>query len=204
MKTEPNHQIQTITADTATSWLKHNTKNRKITPTTVERYRRDMEAGRWVYAADPIRFAENGRLLDGQHRLAALAQLPSAAITVLVVRGLQDEAQLVMDQGNKRTAGAQLSLHGFKHPNEIVAGAKVYIMWRDGLLFRDSKRSGLITAPQIAEWVEEHEELVEFVSSHATILRHVEAPPSVKWGAAFRFAQISEAHTEEFFRSCLC
>lgn len=198
---KPVTSVMTVTADTAARWLAHNTKNRTISPTAVERYRRDIEAGRWVFAADPIRFSAEGRLLDGQHRLTALSQVPDAAITLLVVRGLQDETQMVMDQGRKRTPGDQLGLEGIRNANNVAAGVKVHIIWREGFMFRDSKQAQLITAPQVTEWVNENSELVDFCNDFATALRSTDAPASITWAAALAFAQIDEAETLEFFNS---
>ena len=38
----------------------------------VATIRKDIESGQWVLVSDPIRFNEQGTLLDGQHRLTAI------------------------------------------------------------------------------------------------------------------------------------
>ena len=99
-----------VTPEIARQWLLNNVHNRPVSATTVEKYRINMIAGQWKYAADPIRFAIGGNLLDGQHRLIALAGIPDEvgiAVPFLVVRGLPQESQKYMDQGSKRGAGQQ-------------------------------------------------------------------------------------------------
>lgn len=188
-----------IDATTAEAWLAANTRNRQISQVTVERYRRDMEAGLWTFAGDPIRFSRSGRLLDGQHRLAALAKVPGESLPMLVVSGLVDEAQYVMDQGRKRTPGQQLGLDGVKNSNNIAAMVKFFILWREGLLFRDSSLAGLITSAEVQDWVKKNAETVDFIQQIFTMVRGCDAPPRVSGAAAIRFAEIDPASTVEFF-----
>ena len=86
----------------AKRWLERNVKNRAPRQRAVASYRNDMAAGRWMMAGDPIRFNIDGDLVDGQHRLLALADLPDVTLPFTVVRGLPREAQSYMDQGIKR------------------------------------------------------------------------------------------------------
>lgn len=129
------HTIVMVSAETAKRWLAHNKRNRNISPTDVQRYRLDMEAGLWRFAADPIRFDVNGNLIDGQHRLTALSELADICLPMLIVRGLPPETQKVMDQGRKRTPGQQLYLSGIKDANlgidpEYQPAARGYYLYR--------------------------------------------------------------------------
>lgn len=193
------HSIVMVTPDMAERWLQRNNKNRKLRQQTVQRYRNDMEAGRWSMAADPIRFDCDGNLIDGQHRLTALSELPEViTIPFLIVRGLPKESQLVMDQGARRTPGDQLGLVGVKNANNIAAALKKYLIWKSGVLFRDSKVQQ-ITAPQIVEWVEDHPGEVGFYSTVCHLTRQNDAPPSVMGAAAIAFADIDTTACERFF-----
>lgn len=194
-----SHAIVMVTPEMAERWLTSNTHNRKIRQRTVVRYRADMEAGLWAMAADPIRFDRNGVLLDGQHRLIALSELPeSVSIPFLVVRGLPPESQGVMDQGSKRTPGDQLALAGVKNFNAVAAAVKKVLIWRDGVMFRDTKLQQ-ISAPQIEAWVESHSGDVEFFNSIWSLIRQNDAPPSVAGAAAFAFADLDPEACERFF-----
>lgn len=197
---KPTSMVIPVSSEMAARWLKLNTRNRALSPIVVDQYLNDMAAGNWTFAADPIRFSVNGNLLDGQHRLTALAALDGHTIPMLVVRGLPEESQLVMDQGRKRQPGAQLELLGIKYANHIAAAAKVYIIWESGAIFKDNKAQRL-SSPRIQQWVASHPELVEAANSHHAILMEPDSPPSVTQAAFMRFHQISESGAHEFFAS---
>lgn len=197
--TKITHAIVMVTPEMAERWLLANTHNRKVRQQTVARYRADMEAGLWTMAADPIRFDRDGVLLDGQHRLIALSELPEVVtVPFLIVRGLPPESQSVMDQGAKRTPGDQLSLAGIKNANALAASVKKLLIWRGGVLFRDTKLQQ-ITSPQIEQWVADHPGEVEFFNSIWSVVRQNDAPPSVAGAAALAFAEVDPAQTERFF-----
>lgn len=195
--------IWDLTPSIAERFLKLNIKNRPLSPQSIAKYRRDMESGRWVFAADPIRFDTTGSLIDGQHRLSALALCEdSTTIPFLVIRGLPNETQMVMDQGKKRTPGQQLAIKGVKNANAIAAGAKIYLTWKNGYLFRDNKVASMaISTPQIEEWVAANVDLVAHVNGHYGSLRANDAPPSVTTCAAFAFAQVSPDSEVQFFQA---
>lgn len=194
------HSVVMVTPDMAARWLESNTNNRNPRQSGVSRYRADMEAGRWEMAGDPIRFASDGTLLDGQHRLMALAELPEGtAIAFLVIRGLSKSSWRAMDQGIKRSAGDQLGRAGVRNASNVAAAAKRFIIWESGLLFRDAKTHQAISAPQIEQWVEEHPDEVEHLSSVFHLVRQNDAPPSVAGAAAIAFGRIDPAQSEHFF-----
>jgi hypothetical protein len=61
-----------VTPELAAKWLGRNFFNRKMNEEMVERYRRDMLAGRWVLTHQGVAFDRNGILVDGQKRLEAV------------------------------------------------------------------------------------------------------------------------------------
>lgn len=197
--TRITHSIVMVDPEMAGRWLQSNTHNRPLRERLVTRYRADMEAGLWTMAADPIRFDHTGALLDGQHRLAALADL-SDRITIpfLVVRGLPPESQGVMDQGAKRTPGDQLALAGVRNSNAVAAAVKKFIIWRNGAIFRDTKLQ-VVSAPAIEAWVAEHPGDIQFFQSIWGIVRQNDAPPSIAGAAAIQFTRIDPEACEEFF-----
>lgn len=69
MKTE----IVTVTPKLAREWLKRNTNNRALRPSHVESLRISFARGEYVMTHQGICFDSEGVLIDGQHRLAAIA-----------------------------------------------------------------------------------------------------------------------------------
>lgn len=186
-----------VTPDMAKRWLEHNKKNRTISPTVVAKYSNDMKSGLWTFAADPVRFDIDGHLIDGQHRLTALSE-SGVTIPMLVIRGLHPDAQLVMDQGRKRTSGQQLGLYGIKNSSNVAASVKFLIMWELGYLFRDNKIAQSITTPVIVEYVETHAADIEFFQKNIRRITQVDVPPSIS-GAFFIMAnRIDPAGAAEF------
>lgn len=105
-----SHEDVRVTPDIAQHWLTYNTSNRNLVTKKVEQFKTDMEAGKWLDDGAPVRFG-HGKLLDGQHRLHALI-LAGATIRMIVVCGLDSEAQVTMDTGRVRTPRDVLSIEG--------------------------------------------------------------------------------------------
>jgi hypothetical protein len=120
---------ETITPEIATAWLERNLSNRNLVQSTVDRYARDMRAGRWHYTGDPIQFGISGRLLNGQHRLWACVEA-EVAFECAIVRGIVNEEEVVdvLDTGVKRTLASALQIHGEK--DTLVLASIINTCWR--------------------------------------------------------------------------
>lgn len=115
--------VETITPKQAEKYLGFNTSNRPLRKRLVSQYAKDMAAGNWKLTHQGLAFNCDGTLLDGQHRLAAIAQ-SGVTIQMLVARGVDSKSQLVMDDHAKRSAGDALSLAR----NERITQADVAII----------------------------------------------------------------------------
>lgn len=198
----PHHALVELTPETARQWLTRSVRNRPLSATTVARYRADMVAGRWLFAGDPIRFDVDGNLIDGQHRLHALATCPDdTLIEFMVITKLPTDSQMVMDQGRRRTTGDQLGLLGVKNGLVIGAAVRLIIARETGLLFKDvMAQQAEITTPRIEEWVRDNTELIE----HAAGIKGWKiptCPASVSFCAALLFVEhVGVDFSAEFFR----
>ena len=74
-------ELKNISPEEAARFLEKNTNNRALTEQQVRYYAQQMKAGEWTYDGQPIRFAEDGQLLDGQHRLTALVESNTTFLT---------------------------------------------------------------------------------------------------------------------------
>lgn len=118
-------EVRRITPKEATELLENNSVNRKLRPPLVEAYRRDMEEGRWAMTGETIQISRTGQLLNGQHRLTALAgskKLARKGMDFLVVTGLDDTTQGLMDQGAKRGIADALRISQGHVKNITVVG----------------------------------------------------------------------------------
>lgn len=61
-----------VSPQQAAEWLANQRNNRRISQSHVEMLAEEMRSGRWVPEQAALRFDEDGRLWDGQHRLSAI------------------------------------------------------------------------------------------------------------------------------------
>ena len=111
-KPSPNVARMLVTPTMATNWLDNaNSRNRPISQATVERYARDMRAGRWRLTHEGIAFDPNGVLLDGQHRLWAVVYAETP-VEMHVWINVATESLLVINGGKSRSLVDHLRLGG--------------------------------------------------------------------------------------------
>ena len=80
--------IKEITPQWASQILEtRNPQNRKLSERTVSRYANDIMCGNWCLTHQGIAFDENGDLLDGQHRLAAVVKA-AKPVQMMVTSGI--------------------------------------------------------------------------------------------------------------------
>jgi hypothetical protein len=124
-------QFVDVTPALAEKWLRQNTHNRNLREKAVLAYARDMEAGHWAENGEAIKFAADGTLLDGQHRLTALS-LAGVTVRMLVITGLANAAQETMDAGSKRRTADAFGLRGEANASVLSAITKRVWMWDQG------------------------------------------------------------------------
>lgn len=85
--------------------------NRKIMPSLVASYGNDMAADRWATSPQGLCYDLDGRLCDGQHRLAAAIKV-GKPVAFHVYVDLTEEEVAVLDGGRKRTTADTLTMAG--------------------------------------------------------------------------------------------
>jgi hypothetical protein len=98
----PQNGNWVVTPSVAESWLsERNDNNRRLRQKVVLGYRRDMSAGKWQPHHQGIAFSEDGKLLDGQHRLQAIVD-SGVSVPLRVTTGVPQTAFITIDTGLKR------------------------------------------------------------------------------------------------------
>lgn len=106
MKTE----VVTITPEMAEEWLKKNIRNiRPLRKAAVSYLAAEITAGKWELTHQGIAFGADGILVDGQHRLAAIARA-GVPVECMVTWGIQETGTCAIDSGTKRSFGARLGM----------------------------------------------------------------------------------------------
>lgn len=131
-----SNTLRTVTPAMAITWLQHHNKfNRFIKPSVVDQFVRDLVAGRWKLTHQGVAFDWNGQLVDGQHRLTAIAKANIAA-TVYVATGLDPLVREAVDIHSKRNVtdafalsnrGARVAVKGM--PANSAAGMWARMMY---------------------------------------------------------------------------
>ncbi|NBW12652.1 MAG: hypothetical protein EBR82_31975 [Caulobacteraceae bacterium] len=91
-----------ITPEIAKQLLEGNEGNRVLRCATVEFLRLAILRGEWKLSHQGIAIANDGRLIDGQHRLTAIVEA-NVAVLMMVARDVPPETFQVVDRGVRRT-----------------------------------------------------------------------------------------------------
>lgn len=179
-----------------------NTHNRRLQQSLVDLYARDMLNGNWQPTGDTIKFADTGALLDGQHRLAALARAgeadPKVAIGLLTVYDVPASALDVVDTGRRRDASDALRLDGFKNPTNLAAAARVVMGLERGFIFSTSGWRSSLTNTELIAWIRDNPKFSPWLDTHVSRARATMIPPAPITGAIWTLAQIDEYEAESF------
>lgn len=121
-------EVVTITPETASRILERNENNRAVREQVVTRYARDMQTGNWKLNGEAIKFAADGTLMDGQHRLygCLLADTP---FETFVIRGFEFDIRATMDTGARRSLGDVLRWQGEKNVAALAAATETGLCW---------------------------------------------------------------------------
>ena len=126
-----NVSIETINREIAPKMLERNTRNyRPKDLIRIGKYARDMEMNAWRFSNDAICFDCNDNLINGQHRLEAIV-LSGYEGDFLIVRGMAEDADQVMDMGKPRNIGDALRKLGFTYFDLKAAVARLYFIHKN-------------------------------------------------------------------------
>jgi hypothetical protein len=109
-----------------------NDRNRPLPTGTVAKVSEALENGTWKYNGEPIIFASNGMLMDGQGRLTACAETGIPLVTD-VSFGHDLESFDSLDRGKVRNESDDLALCGERNSKSLSAALKIICAYQDGL-----------------------------------------------------------------------
>jgi hypothetical protein len=192
----PQYKVTDVTPAIAEEWLSQNTHNRNLREAAVDAYARDMAAGNWTENGEAIKFAADGTLLDGQHRLWAITQ-SGVTIRLLVVTGLEFGSQETMDDGRKRTLADALTLRKETNAVQLAAITRRSLMWTQGIYRNVGSRPP--TNSECLQFFEAHPELRDSTSVAVSLRKAVALPSSVVGLTHWVFSGIDGEDADWFF-----
>ena len=163
--------IETLTPADAKDLLAANVNNRVLRPDRIAQYAQDMANGDWTLTGEPLIFARDGQLLNGQHRLHACIQA-EAPFTTAVARDADPAVFQHVDSGLKRTHGDITAQLGVKGAHLTAAAARFVLGYHAGAI-TGSGRDLTMAAPrrrivrEIADNVELYEKAVRVAKAGA-------------------------------------
>jgi hypothetical protein len=147
--------FELIDSATAEEMLECNTSNyRNLTDSTVLRYMKDLEAGLWTHTTATVSFTASGVLVDGQHRLHAIAR-SGKSVWMFVLRNLPEEFanDPNQDKGKMRSVSVFINKLGVK--NATTASSAIRILYRLAVGASASRNgSSSLTDSQVLRCVE--------------------------------------------------
>lgn len=126
-------------------------RNRKLSDTRVLEYARRIRSTEWGLS-EPLKFDENGWLIDGQHRLKAVSKAEQPEKFIFIA-GMPDNSKALLDLGMNRTVAQVAQIKGMDVSHTDVAIFKAMFLVRpDGGTrsghFDGSKVASVLSSPQ--------------------------------------------------------
>jgi hypothetical protein len=182
--------IELISPKIATDWLRRNVSNRSQRPGTVKRYAITMANGKWMLTPEGICFDVSGRLLNGQHRLAAIVQ-SGVEVEAVVFRGVNSDVFCAFDRGLNRSHADALSID--RRLAEVARLAASVCLGNSGTVpdFRVAEMADLLGS--------NHAELTEFCASRVRVF----ASASFRLAACVRMLVGNPNYVKHIYRG-LC
>lgn len=184
MKTE----VMNVTPMQAREWLQKNTANRLLRDGGVARWRAIWDRNEWRLTHQGIAFREDGVLLDGQHRLTFISELPDTeAVPLMVSFGLGADVFGAIDVGVKRTVS-----DACKIPTSLAAIAQFLGRLHDQVA--NKHQTAISARPYIDFAIGHYEALTAFCNSS----RQVWSSTPIRAAAVI---QMARGHNADFVKS---
>ena len=157
-------QTMDVSPEQAMRWLDGNVHNRPLDHKYVDHLVSEIKAGRWKLGHQGIAFDPSGKLLDGQHRLWAVA-LSGLPVRLSVTFNAPADSLEYLDGGKLRTRAERMSLGGRVG---LVRNAHLAVL---RAMVRGLGPDRRPSYSEEAELMGQHKAAVEFAMSHLTTSR---------------------------------
>lgn len=200
----PKIEILKVTPEMAQEWLRDNPKNRQLSQATINKYARDIAAGLWEVNGEAIKIAQDGKLLDGQHRLYAVCKV-QMPITALVVSNLPNEVFHTLDIGRPRSAADVFHIRGESYALDLAAVCRLMYAYTEGNgdFSKASLRKNGVPIQQVEKALAAHPDIRMSVAQTAELGNRRIITRSVAGILHYLFSLNSKKAAAEFFDKLL-
>lgn len=147
--------IVEVSPELAKEWLRSNTFNRKVSPSTVSKYARDMSSGDWRLNHQGIAFDDQGVLVDGQHRLHAVIKSGST-VKMMVTWGAD---RVGIDELRVRHAADVIKFGGI---SDWIGKSQVEVAKQMLALCCESRSQIVYSTNDIVRFAEKNKDAIQF------------------------------------------
>lgn len=173
-----------------------NQGNRPSKPNKVQQFAADMANGRWGLTGDTLKFAPDGRLLDGQNRLAAAVRV-SAPFRTHVVFGIDPQLFGRMDIGKPRNAADVLHIAGYKYASTLASALRWAHLLDTNPYNRDTLQPDFVL--ELAR--DEYPDIESFIKYGREINRQFAHPAGQAAALMYKFFKSDATKAEDFFQA---
>lgn len=194
---KPEVAVERVSPTLARQLLAVNQRNRSLRSPRVTQLAESMRRGEWELNGETIKIAEDGTLLDGQHRLQAVVE-SGVTIEALLMRNLPREAQDTVDTGRRRRLADVLAIEGFPDSHALGAAVSILFRYRNGTRI-DYSHKNAPTPRQALDLLAEEPDLIESVRVARRLTKKVRGPIGVFSALHYVFSEVDPDATDEFF-----
>jgi hypothetical protein len=170
--------------------------NRPPKPNKVQQFASDIAQDRWGLTGDTLKFAPDGRLLDGQNRLAAAVRAAKAFKTHIVF-GIDPSLFGRMDIGKPRNAADVLHIAGYKYASTLASALR----WAH-LLDTNPYNRETLKPEFVLELARDHyPDIEESIKDGRDINRQFAHPAGQAAALMYKFGKSDAAKAEEFLHA---
>lgn len=124
-------ELLNVTPTMAKAWLKKKAPNRQVSKHRVKHYANLMKTDRFYLNGETIKLTETDALIDGQHRLAAVAHA-GISVRMLVARNVPQSAIVSIDMGRQRSLADQLRVaYDYKSTGDLGTIIRLIFEWKE-------------------------------------------------------------------------
>lgn len=184
-----------ITPDLAMKWLETNDNNRPVSAVRVQQLAKDMTDGVFELTHQGIAFDDDGKLIDGQHRLWAVVE-SKKTVTMFVCFGLpRSEVVHYIDDGRPRSMADKLGYGGIDTNKRRVSVVRTML-----LHYRTQHSSP--SAPEVYTWAHRSGRIrpVDFGAFHELVRPAVDFAIGTSSGGKFGHACVCAAVACAWFK----
>ena len=193
-------RIVTITPGVAKEMLINNTHNRKVSESKVHLWAESMKRGEWTLNGEAIKIADDGTILDGQHRLYAVIE-SGVTIQSLVVSGLPKQSQETMDTGKQRTLADVLTLRGYRNATDVSGIVTGIIRWEKyspKTAFQNGSGCS-VTNGEAIQFIEQHPEVLDIPTRVRSCSKYSHIQRRILGVLYYEFGKVSPENVDFFF-----